>query len=289
MSLGIANDFKAGAHELVASIEDLQQVEPERWSCRRHFEFGGPVADGGHARLDGGELLAHAIWIAEAAEPSRHCLGINALFPREGRLDEPVEHEHHVLHAGRTLAFSTIISRQAERGVVGHCQAVTVADLDGLSHQPLGVPAVDWEGARPDDDMLHMFDPTCAVVGEQGLGDQGTGDARVDVVMPFPERLPDGTWRRAYVAYATDHLMMAPALRPFEGVGYRTKNAYFTAVVGHSVRFWTSALDATELRFTITSPTVARGVGMTVGHGFDPSGKLLVTCTQDLFVRAVTS
>jgi acyl-CoA thioesterase len=166
---------------------------------------------------------------------------------------------------------------------------VTAAGVDGLSHQPLGMAAVDWEGARPDDDMLHMFDPTCAVVGEQGLGDQGSGEARVDVVMPFPDQLPDGTWRRAYVAYATDHLMMAPALRPFEGVGYRTKNAYFTAVVGHSLRFWTSTLDATELRFTITSPTVARGVGITVGHGFDPSGNLLVTCTQDLFVRAVTS
>jgi acyl-CoA thioesterase len=107
--------------------------------------------------------------------------------------------------------------------------------------------------------------------------------------MPFPDQLPDGTWRRAYVAYATDHLMMAPALRPFDGVGYRTKNAYFTAVVGHSLRFWTSSMEAGELRFTIASPTVARGVGITVGHGFDPSGDLLVTCTQDLFVRAVTA
>jgi acyl-CoA thioesterase len=137
--------------------------------------------------------------------------------------------------------------------------------------------------------MLHMFDPTCAVVGEQGLGDAGVGEARVDVVMPFPSELPDGALRRAYVAYATDHLMMAPALRPFDGLGYRTKSAYFTAVIGHNLRFWTTALDVPELRFTITSPTVERGVGITVGHGFDPSGNLLVTCTQDLFIRAVTS
>ena len=197
MSLGIANDFKAGAHELVASVEDLCQVEPGRWSCRRHFEYGGPVADGGHARLDGGELLAHAIWIAETADPSRHCLGINAVFPREGHLDEPVEHEHDVLHAGRTLAFSTITSRQAGRGWSGSVSCSRPSGLDGLSEQPLGMPAVDWDAARPDDDMRHMFDPTCAVVGEQGLGDAGVGQARVDVVLPFPDHLPDGTWRRA--------------------------------------------------------------------------------------------
>jgi len=284
---GIVNDFKAGAHELVASIDDLQEDEPGRWSCRRHFEFGGPVAAAGHARLDGGELLAHAIWIAEATEPRRPCLGINALFPREGHLDVPVEHEYAVLHAGRSLGFGVITSRQAGRGVVGHAQLLMAGARDGLSEQPFAMPRVDWEAARPDPGMLHMFDPTCAVVGDQGLGDAAVGEARVDVILAFPDGFPEGAWRRAYLAYATDHLMMAPALRPFEGLGYRTKSAYFTAVVGHSLRFWTSALDEPELRFTITSPTVADGVGITVGHGFDPAGNLVVTCTQDLFIRAV--
>jgi acyl-CoA thioesterase len=135
--------------------------------------------------------------------------------------------------------------------------------------------------------MQYMFDPTCSVVGEVGLGDDTVGEALIDVTMPFPDGLPDGGLRRAYVGFTTDHLMMAPALRPFAGLGYRTKSNYFTAVIGHSLRFWTSSLDVPELRFTVTSPTIADGVGITVGHGFDPDGKLVVTCTQDLFIRAV--
>jgi acyl-CoA thioesterase len=282
VSLGIVNNFKSGARELVASIDDLREDEPGRWSSRRHFEFNAA-----HPRLDGGELLAHAIWIAEASDPDRHTLAINAWFPREGNVETPVEHEVDVLHAGRSLAFSTVISRQTGRGVVGHAQVVATGSLDGLSEQPLDLPAVDWAGARPDPGMLYMFDPTCSVVGDLGLGDDDIGEALVDVTMPFPDGLPDGALRRAYVGYTTDHLMMAPALRPFEGLGYRTKSAYFTAVIGHSLRFWTDRLDVPELRFRITSPTVANGVGITVGQGFDPDGNLLVTCTQDLFIREV--
>jgi hypothetical protein len=183
------------------------------------------------------------------------------------------------------MAFVGISARQGDR-VVGHSQVMAVAAVSGFSQQGEVMAGVEWSSATDDADMIDMIDPPIAVVGGVPIGDPVVGEPEVHLVLLFPAELHSEQHRRMYLLYALDHVMMAPALRPFEGVGYRTKRDFFTAVTAQSVRFWQDPLPD-QLRCSITSPVVAEGVGITVAHGFDGSGRLVATCTQDLFARPV--
>ena len=276
--------LRAGAEQLALSNASLVPTGERSWRADRHMLFEARAAVAGHGRLDGGELSGHSLRIAEEATGYR-CLAVSSVFPREGRVDVPVDYSLELLHTGRTMAFANVDARQGDR-VVGFSQLMLAGATDGPSQLGAPVPAVDWSGATDDADMIDMIDPAVAVVGGIPLGDPGAGAPEVHVVLRVPPELGRGQEQRMYLVYALDHVMMAPALRPFDGIGYRTKRAFFTAVTAQSVRFWAGGLPAGELRLSIVSPVVTNGIGITVAHGYDPDGELVLTCTQDLFARA---
>ena len=53
-------------------------------------------------------------------------------------------------------------------------------------------------------------------------------------------------------------------------------HAFYTAVLGHSLRFWRDIPAGTDLRFDIVSPVMADSAGLAVGHGYAPEYSLLV-------------
>jgi acyl-CoA thioesterase len=236
-------------------------------------------------RIDGGETVVHSMWIAEEENSGRRCLAATTLFTREGRLVGPTDYEVAQLHGGRSFAFVNITASQPERGTIAHTQLVLVGDLSGPSHQGEHVPDVDWADAT--DDLSDLVSPPVRVVGGGAIGDPTAGDPQLRLILPIPSDITSALERRMYVAYATDHLLIGAALRPHSGIGYRTKGAFYTAVLGHSLRFWGDIPAGRELRLDIISPVMADSAGVAIGHGYGEDGTLLFTCVQDVVARPV--
>ena len=268
-----------------AAMPAPHQVSDHAWRADDHLLYEGLIInpDAGLYRIDGGEIIAHSMRMAEAEHPGRRSLSVSSLFTREGRHDGPTDYLVEPWHAGRSYAFVGVTASQPGRGTIAHTQVVLVGDLAGPSHQS-AVPAdVDWSAGT--DDPSDLASPPVRVIGGAGLGDPQAGEPDLQLVLPIPDHLTDPLDRRMYIAYATDHLLIAAALRPHAGIGYRTKARFYTAVLAHSLRFWRDVAPGTDLRFDINSPVMADSAGIAIGHAFDPDGTLIATCIQDVVAR----
>ena len=277
--LAACGDDHAGGADLRATLDRLRPDGPGRWVADRHM---GPGGAAGLDRVHGGEMVAHAVTLAQAQAGGRLCTTINIVFAREARWELPTEFELTGLSAGRSYSFTAVGISQPGRGVVAHAQVVLAAPRSGPSHQAAEVPDVDWSSAV--DEARGLLSAPIAVVGGGRLDDHDAGEPVVRLWLRVPDALTDEAERRAYVAFASDQLMMSAAVRPHAGMGYVTTGVY-AAVTGHSVRFWGNELPSTDLRFDITSPVMRDGVALAVAHAFDDSGALVATFVQDLIVR----
>lgn len=270
--------------EVWESLPTLTPIAEGMWECREHMFYEGLLIREGVYRIDGGEVMAHAIWLAEHVCPGRSVSALNTVFPREGRHEVPTRYEVDVLHAGRSFAFVNVRATQPDRGVIGHAQLVVTAELAGPTHQGAFVPDIDWAASVVD--PLDMLVEPAHVVGAHRTGDPEPGDPLVRLRLPIPDDMTDATQRRMYVTQATDHLGMAPALRPHSGIGFRTKRSFYTAPIAHSVRFWRDIPIGAELRFDLSSPVMVEGLGVASGHCFDANGVLVASCSMDVVARA---
>lgn len=140
--------------------------------------------------------------------------GCSAVFPREGRADEPVEYEVIRHHEGRLFATQSIVAAQS-RGPIGTASVSLHVTEDGPELQtvePVGeVPGPDhqvalglipWEARSADD-----LDATTTGPPEFELWMRTT--------TADPELAP------ALAAYATDLTLIGTALRPLDGLSQR--------------------------------------------------------------------
>jgi acyl-CoA thioesterase-2 len=263
----------------------VHQTGPHQWRTDEHITGEGLIINPteGLYRVDGGETVAHSMWMAEAEHPGRRCLSVSSLFTREGRHDGPTDYEVTPLHSGRNFASVSVRASQPARGIIADTQLVLVGELVGPSHQAAQPPDVDWSHGI--DDLADLVSPPVRVIGRKGIGDPQAGEPELRLVLPIPTGLTDALDRRMYIAYATDHLLIAAALSPHAGIGYRTKHEFYTAVLAHSLRFWRDVEPGTELRFDIISPVMADSAGIAIGHAFDAGGGLVATCIQDVVAR----
>lgn len=266
-------------------IPEIEQIGEGRFRSEDHLFYKGLVSDPtqGRYRVDGGELVAHAILAAERTHPGRRTLGVRAVFLREGRHDLPTEYEVDATRAGRSMAFVTVRSYQPERGLIAEAQLTLVSDLGGPSHQASAVPDVDWANTTPS--QVDIADPPVGIVGGGNLGDAGAADPVIRAVLPMPRTLATPQERAMYVAWQGAHFPTGAVLAPHAGIGFGTKATWYTAVLVEDLRFWRPLGPEDDLRFDIVSPVMADGAALVTSHGYGPDGTLLVTCNLDMVVR----
>src|SRR3954471_9625861 len=122
----------AGAADLDATLASVRPDGAGRWVADRHM---GPGGAAGLDRVHGGEMIAHAVTLAQAQSGGRLCTSINIVFAREARWELPTEFELTDLSAGRTYSFTAVRISQPGRGVVAHAQIALAAPRSGPSHQ----------------------------------------------------------------------------------------------------------------------------------------------------------
>ena len=266
-------------------IPEVVEVGDGRFRSEDHLIYPGLVSDPTRDlyRVDGGELVAHAMAVAERSYPGRRTLAARTVFTREGRHDLPTDYSIDALHAGRSMAFVTVRASQPERGVLAESQITLAGALQSPSHQATAAPDVDWDTTTPA--QLDIADPPVGLVGAVDLGDPRAGEPVLRAVLPMPRHLPDTLSRAMYVAWQTAHFPTGPVLAPHAGVGFGTKATWYTAVLVEDLRFWRALGPEDDLRFDIVSPVMADSAAVVTSHAYGPDGTLLVSCNLDMVVR----
>jgi len=172
-------------------IPELVEVEEGRFRSEDHLFYPGLVSDPtqGRYRVDGGELVAHAMAVAERSYPGRRTLAARTIFAREGRHDLPTDYTIDALHAGRSMAFVTVRASQPERGILCESQITLVGAIEGPSHQAAPPPDVDWDTTTPA--QRDIAEPPVGLVGAVDLGDPRAAAPVLRAVLPMPRTLPD--------------------------------------------------------------------------------------------------
>jgi len=260
-----------------------EEVGPGRYRSEGHMFSEGLLIREGVFRVDGGEIMAHTISVVERSHPGRRVVALNTVFAREGRHEHATEYELTEIYGGRNFGFVGVLATQPGRGHVAHSQVTLSGPLEGPEHQGVAAPEVDFSDGVADMDEL-LLEPI-TVAGGRRLGDPAPGEPRAQVRLPVPSDLADATEVRQYLAFAFDHIAIAPALRPHAGIGYRTKKQFYTAPMGLQLRYFAEPAPGSELVLDMVSPVMRGGLGTAQALAFDADGRLVVSCGMDIVAR----
>jgi acyl-CoA thioesterase-2 len=241
--------------------------------------FTAPNQQLEYHRVFGGQLLAQFIRLASLTCPEKAVKSLHAVFPREGRADEPVEYEVARQHEGRSFATLSIVATQ-NKGPIGTASVSMHVVEDGPAVQstdPVGpVPGPDHEVAL---DLIPW--ETRATVD---LNATTTGPPEFELWMRTPSADPD--LAPALAAYATDLTLIGTALRPLDGLSQRGNGTQFTsAVTSHTI--WFHRLFACEqwLLLRQHSPVLAQGRSFGRGDILTHDGVLVASYAQEALLR----
>ncbi|WP_433152805.1 acyl-CoA thioesterase [Actinomadura nitritigenes] len=233
----------------------------------------------GYHRLFGGQLLAQFVRAAALACPGKGVKSLHALFPREGRTDEPVRYEVERHREGGTFAVLTVRALQGA-GVIATASVSLHAAEDGPDHQTVAkVPSVLGPEHRTDIDLLPWETRASA-----DLDSPASGPPELDLWMRIPETDPGHA--PALTAYATDLGLIGTALRPVEGVGQRDAGRAFTsAVTSHTLWFHRPFRTGGWLLLRQHSPILAHGRCFGRGDVLTEDGALVASYAQEALLR----
>src|SRR5690349_10396726 len=144
--------------------------------------FEGPNQRLGYHRLFGGQILAQFVRAAALTCPGKGVKSLHALFPREGRTDEPVRYEVERHREGGTFAALTIRALQGSGAIATASVSVHAAE-DGPDHQAIPkVPPVLGPEHRVEIGLLPWETRASA-----DLDSAASGPPELDLWMRIPE------------------------------------------------------------------------------------------------------
>jgi len=233
-------------------------------------------------RVFGGQLLGQLIQAAGLICPDKAVKSLHAVFPREGRADEPVTFAAIRHHEGRSFATLTITARQESRVLATSSISMHVTE-DGPQHQEVDdVPPVLGPENRLDLDLIPW--ETRAV---DDLSLTTTGPPKFEFWMRTPD--VDPCLAPALTAYATDLTLIGTALRPMDGLGQRGNGTRFTsAVTSHTLWFHRPFRTDEWLLLRQHSPLLAHGRCFGRGDVLTDDGVLVASYGQEALLRVAT-
>ena len=243
-----------------------------------------------YRRIFGGQLLAQAIALAAASDESKVVKSVNALFPREGSLDDDLEFDVEETQTGRTFSARRISAAQ---------QGKTFFVAQVSLHSP-GEPGLDHNDAPP-----QVGSPGDAVAADLGMipwetrvvdGVDLTDRDAAPADFQFWTRAPaaalgtEQVTHQALLAHATDLTLIGTALRPHDGYSQADSTVTLhTAVTSHSIWFHRPVDLADWNLITQHSPITAEGRAFGHGHVYGADQQLVASFAQEAMVRLLPS
>ncbi|MGH3641075.1 MAG: acyl-CoA thioesterase [Mycobacterium sp.] len=230
-------------------------------------------------RVFGGQLLAQFVRAASLTCPDKSVKSLHAVFPREGRADEPVEYDVVRHHVGRSFGTLSITATQS-KGPIGTASVSMHVAEDGPDRQttdPVGpVPGPEYEVAL---DLI----PWETRAGDD-LNATTTGPPEFELWMRTPPVDPE--LGPALAAYATDLTLIGTALRPHDGLSQLGNGTQFTsAVTTHTLWFHRPFRTDQWLVLRQHSPLLAGARSFGRGDILTHDGLLVASYGQEALLR----
>lgn len=239
-----------------------------------------------HGVVFGGQLLAQSIVAGSAGQAGKSVKTIHTVFPRGARPDAPLDITVERMHAGRSVASSTVTISQGDQIVTRSLVLLTAEEPDVIRHadEPL-------RASRPDDVRSNVRGAgvwELGIVGDVDISDpELVGPPELDVWVRFVGAPDDPVTDQALVAYSTDGFLIGTAMRPHPGVGQAQAHVTLsTGVLSHTLTFH-ERCPAAEWHLLQQWSSYA-GHGRSYGRGdiFRTDGQLAASFVQDAMIRA---
>jgi acyl-CoA thioesterase II len=230
-------------------------------------------------RVFGGQLLAQFVSAAAIVCPEKTVKSLHAVFPREGRADEPVEYDVTLHYEGRSFATLSMTAAQS-KGPIGTASVSMHVVEDGPELQTIApVDAPLGPECEVGLDLI-PWETRCVV----DLNQPTVGPPECEVWMRTPA--VDPVLAQALTAYATDLTLIGTAVRPIDGLSQRGNGTQFTsAVTSHTVWFHRTFACDQWLLLRQHSPILAHGRCFGRGDVLTTDGTLVASYAQEALLR----
>jgi len=264
--------------QLLAAL-DLEQVGEGRYRAQN--------LGTGRGVIFGGQLMAQALVAAVRDQPDKTVKTLHTIFARGGSMEEPVDIDVDVMHAGRSFGSATVTIHQGERLCTRSLVLLSAEEPDLIRHAD-EAPAVDPPEA-PSDGEAWAGGWDVSIVGNVDINDPDVvAPAQLDVWTRFRDAPDDPVVSQAFLAYATDGFLIGTAMLPHKGFGQSLAHVSIsTGVISHTITFHQPFAASEWLLLSQCSPYA--GGGRTYGRAdvFTADGRLVASFVQDNMVRAI--
>jgi acyl-CoA thioesterase II len=239
-----------------------------------------------HGVVFGGQLLAQSIMAGLAGQDGKAVKTIHTVFARGASHEAPLEVAVERMHAGRSVASSTVTITQGDQICTRSLILLSAAEDDIIRHAD-----ARRSTSGPDDIAGHVRGEGAweiGIVDNVDLSDpELVGPPDLDVWVRFAGAPDDPATDQALVAYSTDGFLIGTAMRPHAGVGQaQAHRTLSTGVLSHTLTYH-ERCPAAEWHLLEQRSTYA-GHGRSYGRGeiFRADGELAASFVQDAMIRA---
>lgn len=239
-----------------------------------------------HGVVFGGQLLGQSIMAGLAGQEGKAVKTIHTVFARGAAHDVPLEIAVERMHAGRSVASSTVTISQGDQICTRSLILLSALEDDVIRHAD-----PRRSSSSPDDVAGHVRGEEAweiGIVDNVDISDpELVGPPELDVWIRFAGAPDDVATDQALVAYSTDGFLIGTAMRPHPGVGQAQAHVTLsTGVLSHTLTFH-ERCPAAEWHLLEQRATYA-GHGRSYGRGeiFRADGQLAASFVQDAMIRA---
>jgi acyl-CoA thioesterase II len=257
----------------------LDRVAPDRYRASN--------VRSGHDVVFGGQLLAQSIAAGLAEHDGKTVKTLHTVFARSASPDTPVDITVERMHAGRSLASSTVTISQGDRLCTRSIVLLSADEPDLIRH-----PDRSQLSSTPEEAIASGRDSTAweaRIVGGIDVDDPDTvGPPERDVWIRFVGAPEDPAINQALLAFASDGFLIGTAMAPHRGVGQAQAHVSIsTGVLSHTLTFHEPFSAAAWLLLAHSSPYAGRGRSYGRADVFRSDGQLVASFVQDGLIRAM--
>ena len=171
-----------------------------------------------HGVVFGGQLLAQSIMAGLAGQEGKAVKTLHTVFARGAAHDAPLDITVERMHAGRSVASSTVTISQGDQICTRSLVLLSAPEEDVIRHAD-----ERRSTSGPDDVADHVRGEEAwelGIVGNVDISDpELVGPPELDVWVRFAGAPDDPAIDQALVSYSTDGFLIGTAMRPHKGVG----------------------------------------------------------------------